>query len=68
MTYNFDPDRWYENERAVIEERHRSGEIDAGQYEEAIEDLETRYDEMLDRLDGTYQIPGTRAKPPGFST
>jgi hypothetical protein len=29
MTYNFDPERWYENE----------------------------YEEMLSRLDGTYQLP-----------
>ena len=64
MTYNFDPERWYENERAVIDERFRSGEINAGQYEDAIEDLDARYDEMLDRLDGTFQIPGKHSDAP----
>jgi len=58
MTYNFDPDRWYQNERAAIESRHRSGEICQQAYEEAIQDLDRRYDEMLDRLNGTYQIRG----------
>ena len=64
MTYNFDPDRWYENERAVIDERFRAGEIDARQYEDAIDDLDSRYDAMLDRLDGTYQIPGKSTDDP----
>ena len=64
MTYNFDPERWYENERAVIDERFRSSEINARQYEAAIEDLDARYDEMLDRLDGTYQIPGKGGDTP----
>ena len=57
MTYNFDPDRWYENERLALEEQLRSGELNARQYKEAIEELEKRYDEMVERLDGTYQIP-----------
>lgn len=57
MTYNFDPDRWYENERCVIEQEYKSGEINARQFKDAIDDLQRRYDEMLDRLDGTYQIP-----------
>lgn len=57
MTYNFDPDRWYENERSAIEAEYRSGKKTAQQYMIAIEDLYRRYDEMMDRLDGTYQIP-----------
>lgn len=64
MTYNFDPDRWYENERSAIDERLKSGEINAREYEDAIEDLDARYDEMLDRLDGTYQIPAKSADDP----
>ena len=64
MTYNFDPDRWYENERSAIDQRFRSGDITARQYEDAIENLDARYDEMLDRLDGTYQIPGKRTDTP----
>ncbi len=56
MTYNFDPDRWYENERNAIEEEHRSGKKSARQTNDAIDDLQRRHDEMMDRLDGTYQI------------
>ena len=57
MTYNFDPDRWYENERDLLAARYLSGEIDAQALADAIEDLDRRYDEMIERLDGTYQIP-----------
>ena len=57
MTYNFDPDRWYDNELAVLEEHLRTGELDAQEYETAVADLDRRYDEMVDRLDGSYQIP-----------
>jgi hypothetical protein len=64
VTYNFDPDRWYDNERQVIDERFRSGRIHAREYKEAIDDLDCRYDEMLDRLDGTYQIPSQNAENP----
>lgn len=58
MTYNFDPDRWYERERAAIERRHASGELDDRRFEEALEDLESRLEAMLSRLDGSFQIPG----------
>lgn len=57
MTYNFDPERWYENERSLIEREYKSGKKNIEQYMEAIEALYSRYDEMTDRLDGTYQIP-----------
>ena len=57
MTYNFDPDRWYDNELAVLKDRLRTGELDAQAYEAAVDDLDRRYDEMLQRLDGSYQIP-----------
>ena len=57
MTYNFDPDRWYENERLAIDEKLRSGKLNAREFDEAMEELERRYDEMVERLDGTYQIP-----------
>ncbi len=57
MTYNFDPDRWYDNERAVLEERKRRGELNEDAFAQALSDLDRRYEEMLDRLDGTYRIP-----------
>ncbi len=57
MTYNFDPDRWYENERAVLEFRYKAGGMNEEEFRRALDDLSLRYEEMLDRLDGTYQIP-----------
>ena len=57
MTYNFDPERWYENERAVIDDQYKTGEINTPEYEEALRKLDIRYNEMLDRLDGTYPLP-----------
>jgi hypothetical protein len=57
VTYNFDPDRWYENECSAIEAEYRLGKKTTQQYYGAIENLQRRYDEMMDRLDGTYQIP-----------
>jgi hypothetical protein len=59
MTYNFDPDRWYEDERGMLDARLKSGEMAAQEYEKALAVLEQRYDEMLQRLDGTYQIPAS---------
>mgnify|MGYP001818674408 CR=1 FL=1 len=57
MTYNFDPDRWYENELTHLEDRHRGGDLDTVGFEKACADLERRYDEMCRRLDGTYRLP-----------
>jgi len=57
MTYNFDPDKWYDMERSALEARYKMGEINAQALKHALEDLHRQYDEMLDRLDGTYQIP-----------
>jgi len=57
MTYNFDPDRWYENERRVLEMRIASGKLAPDRVETALSSLDQRYDEMVKRLDGTYQLP-----------
>jgi hypothetical protein len=51
MTYNFDPDRWFEIEEAAIDGRRRKGELDDAAYEAAKEELVRRYEEMLARLD-----------------
>jgi hypothetical protein len=64
MTYNFDPDRWYDNEKLAIDERFRGGRISAREYKDAIDDLDCRFDEMLQRLDGTYQIPANSPDHP----
>ena len=57
MTYNFDPDRWYDNELAVLQQRRKADELTDREYEAAVADLDRRYDEMGARLDGSYQIP-----------
>jgi hypothetical protein len=58
MTYNFDPDRWYDNERAALEKKRAANELSEKQLEQALSDLDRRYEAMLDRLDGTYRIGG----------
>ena len=57
MTYNFDPERWYENEYSALEILHKKGDITDIEFKEARSDLLRRYDDMLSRLDGTYQLP-----------
>ena len=57
MTYNFNPDRWYENELSVIQSKFLSGEITRKERDLAIEALDRKYSEMWARLDGHYQIP-----------
>ena len=48
MTYNFDPERWYENERCAIEREYKSGEKTARQFKDAIANFQGRYDRMFD--------------------
>ena len=57
MTYNFDPDRWYENELAYLADQLNSGKLNQAGYEAAVLALNRKYDEMVDRLDGSYQLP-----------
>jgi len=58
VSYNFDPERWYANERSFLEHRRRQEDWSAAEFEKAIEELDCRYDRLVGRLDGTYQIPG----------
>ena len=60
MTYNFDPDRWYASHRAALDARRDGGELDDQAFESALAELERRYEDLLQRLDGTYEIPKTR--------
>ncbi len=57
MTYNFDADRWYDNQRALLERRLANGEITADEFDAELERLGDRYDEMLRRLDGPFELP-----------
>jgi hypothetical protein len=63
VTYNFDPDGWYDNQRSILERRLERREIDEDGYREALAELDRRYDEMVARLDGTYRIPGGGGEP-----
>ena len=56
MTYNFDPDRWYDNNLAVLEERRRRAELDEAAFKTAVAELDAQYDEMVDRLDHSYML------------
>jgi hypothetical protein len=57
MTYNFDPERWYEDRRRTLQARRDAGEIDDAGFSVELEDLDRRHDEMVKRLDGTFQLP-----------
>ena len=57
MTYNFDPDRWHEDQLTRLEMERRSGRLSEADYQAALEDVERRFESMLARLDGTYQLP-----------
>lgn len=57
MTYNFDPERWWERELAALQARHERGEFDDEALAVAVRNLETRLDEMVERLDGSFTLP-----------
>ena len=57
MTYNFDPDRWYDNELTALRSAREAGEMTDEEYEKACEELDSKYEAMWSRLDGSYQIP-----------
>jgi hypothetical protein len=61
MTYNFDPDRWYANERGFLEQRCREEGWSEAEFDAALADLERRYHQLVERLDGTYQLPGKKS-------
>jgi hypothetical protein len=56
VTYNFDPEKWYENERLRLDRRRRAGELTDEAAARAAEELERRYEAMLARLDGTFPV------------
>lgn len=57
MTYNFDPDQWYENQRRLLELQRDEGRIDEATLVERLEGLERKYDEMVKRLDKPFDVP-----------
>ncbi|MBZ5588611.1 MAG: hypothetical protein LAO05_08610 [Acidobacteriia bacterium] len=57
MTYNFDAERWFENQKALLEARRQRGELDDAAFDEALEELRRRYEEMTARLDRSFELP-----------
>jgi len=56
MTYNFDPDRWYENELLVVRSKYKTGQITKQEYNKAVKELDRKLEDMWKRLDGSYQL------------
>ncbi|MCP3871894.1 MAG: hypothetical protein GY699_01910 [Desulfobacteraceae bacterium] len=56
MTYNFDPDKWYENELFLIQSKLKKGEITLKEYDSTVDILDKKLEKMWKRLDGSYQI------------
>ena len=61
VTYNFDPEKWLEAHRAALEARRARGELADADMEAELRELDRRYDELVARLDGTYEISGPRS-------
>ncbi len=57
MTYNFDPEAWHLNQLAILHSQYESGLLDDAAFAAAEDDLNRRYEEMFDRLDGSFVIP-----------
>jgi hypothetical protein len=57
VTYNFDVDQWYENQRRLIEARKDRGELEEAAYQAELDALEVRYEQMTDRLNRSYELP-----------
>jgi len=60
MSYNFDPDRWYERERLRLDRRRESGDIDEAEHERLVRALDRRLEDIVSRLDHTFQLPSRR--------
>jgi hypothetical protein len=57
MTYNFDPEGWFDRESAALEKAFREGALDQDAYEAAMETLQQKLEALWDRLDGSYRLP-----------
>jgi hypothetical protein len=51
VTYNFDPERWFEIEEAALRARLARGELDEAGFARELEALTDRYEELLERVD-----------------
>jgi hypothetical protein len=57
MTYNFDPDRWFQIRADALRQRHKLGELSPEQLQAELDKLATEYEEMLKRLDFRTDYP-----------
>jgi phage shock protein A len=57
VTYNFDPDTWYANQRAALERQRDAGELDDESLARALAALDARYEELVSRLDAEFVVP-----------
>ena len=57
MTYNFDADKWYANQRAVLERQRDEGSLGVDAFAQALADLDARYEELVSRLDAEFTLP-----------
>ncbi len=57
MTYNFDPETWHLNQLTILQSQREEGLLDDAEFAAAQEELNRRYEEMIDRLDGSFVIP-----------
>jgi hypothetical protein len=55
MTYNFDPDAWYERELQALQLRLQRGEIDDAQYAALCDQAAQQYDAMQASLNATIE-------------
>jgi hypothetical protein len=56
MTYNFDPERWYEDQTRRLDLLRERGDLSVEEYRQALAELDQRLEAMMRRLDGTFQV------------
>jgi hypothetical protein len=58
MTYNFDPERWYDIERRHLEQQRAAGLLSERRFSAAFTALQEQYEHMMDRLNSVMGFSG----------
>ena len=58
MTYNFDQDKWFDNECSALNEKRDKGELSEEEYEAEMDRLVEKYEEMAERLNIRHDYSG----------